>query len=57
MKKTKQSYWFKIPEYLPNLLSMDEYLEFVESNLKHIDWEAYRRWKKLSAVNVPFRIE
>ncbi len=39
----------------PRILSMDEYLEFVQFNLKHaFDRKAYAKWKKLSAVNVPF---
>ncbi|MFH1360857.1 MAG: hypothetical protein ABIJ41_07520 [Candidatus Omnitrophota bacterium] len=43
----------------PKPLSMDEYLEFVEFNLKQIpfDREAYAKEKKLLAVNVPFRIK
>ena len=42
----------------PKLLSMDEYLAFVEFNLKHfpVDRAAYRKHKKLIAVDVPFRI-
>ena len=42
----------------PKPLSMDEYLEFVEFNLKEIpfDREAYKKEKKLLAVDVPFRI-
>lgn len=43
----------------PKPLSMDEYLEFVEFNLKHIpfDRKAYAKEKKLLSVNVPFRIK
>jgi len=45
-----------LPE--PKVLSMDDYLEFVEFNLKHnFDKKAYRKWKKMSAVNVPFRLK
>ena len=46
-----------LPE--PEPLSMEEYLEFVEFMLREmpVDWEAYSQEKKLSAVNVPFRIE
>ena len=49
----------KGPTKEPKPLSMDEYLEFVEFNLKHVpfDRKAYRKWKKLLAVNVPFRIK
>lgn len=43
----------------PKPLSMDEYLKFVEFNLKNIpfDRKAYRKEKKLLAVNVPFLIK
>ncbi|MBF0483531.1 MAG: hypothetical protein HQL25_02380 [Candidatus Omnitrophica bacterium] len=38
------------------ILSMDEYLEFVEFNLTHnFDKDAYAKWKTLMAVNVPFK--
>ncbi len=49
----------KGPMREPKPLSMDEYLEFVEFNLKEIpfDHKAYAKEKKLLAVNVPFRIE
>ena len=41
----------------PKSLSMDEYLKFVEFNLKHtVDLKFYRKQKKLLAVDVPFRI-
>lgn len=42
----------------PEPLSMEEYLKFVEFMLKEmpVDWEAYDKEKKLTAVNVPFRI-
>ena len=36
-------------------LSMDEYLEFVQFNLKHaFNRKSYAKWKKLQAVNAPF---
>lgn len=36
-------------------LSMDEYLHFVSFHLQHtFNKRAYRYWKKLTAVNVPF---
>jgi hypothetical protein len=39
----------------PKCLSMDEYLEFVNFNLKFMpDREASRRWKKTLFVNTPF---
>ncbi len=43
----------------PKVLSMDEYLKFVEFNLQHVpfDRKFYAKQKKLLAVNVPFRIE
>ena len=40
------------------MLSMDEYLQFVQFNLKHaFDKKAYARWKKILAVDVPFVIK
>jgi hypothetical protein len=40
------------------VLSMDEYLEFVQFNLKYtVDKKAAREWKKLLAVDVPFVIK
>ena len=40
------------------VLSMDEYLKFVEFNLRHaFDRKTYSKWKKKLAVNVPFRID
>ena len=48
----------KGPMMAPKTLSMDGYLEFVEFNLKHnFDREAYKKEKKLLAVNAPFRIK
>lgn len=42
----------------PKILSMDDYLDFVQFNLKYtLDREFYAKQKKLLAVNVPFRIE
>jgi hypothetical protein len=39
-------------------LSMDDYLEFVQFNLKHaFNKRAYTKWKKMLAVNVPFSIK
>ena len=39
-------------------LSMDEYLEFVQFNLRHtFDKRAYAQWKKILAVNVPFSLK
>jgi len=39
-------------------LTMDEYLKFVQFNLKHaFDKKAYAKWKKMFVVNVPFSIE
>ena len=37
------------------ILSMDVYLEFIQFNLRNtFDEEAYKKWKKMIAVNVPF---
>jgi len=42
----------------PKVLSMDEYLKFVQFNLKEsFDKEAYAKWKKMSVVNVAFFLE
>jgi hypothetical protein len=42
----------------PKTLSMDEYLEFVEFNLKHnFDRKAYKEEKKKFSVNVPFSLK
>lgn len=39
------------------ILSMDEYLKFVQFNLKNtFDKKAYEKWKKMLVVNVPFSI-
>ena len=39
------------------ILSMDEYLKFVEFNLTNaFDKKAYAKWKKILVVNVPFSI-
>lgn len=39
-------------------LSMNDYLQFVQFNLKHaFDQKSYARWKKMLAVNVPFSIK
>lgn len=39
------------------ILSMEEYLEFVQFNLENLfDKEAYLQWKKIIAVNVPFKL-
>ena len=39
------------------ILSMDEYLEFVQFNLKNaFDRKSYGKWKKKMIVNTPFSI-
>jgi len=39
------------------ILSMDEYLKFIQFNLQHaFDKKAYEKWKKMLSVNVPFSI-
>jgi hypothetical protein len=41
----------------PKTLSMDDYLKFVEFNLKYtVDIEAVRQRKRMMAVNVPFSL-
>ena len=36
-------------------LSMDDYLKFVQFNLRHaFDKKAYAKWKKMLVVNTPF---
>ena len=40
------------------ILSMDEYVRFVQFNLENtLDKESYWKWKKIIAVNVPFRLK
>ncbi len=40
------------------ILSMNEYLKFVQFNLENFfDRKAYAKWKKMSIVNVPFVIK
>ena len=40
------------------ILSMNEYLKFVQFNLKQaFDREAYAKWKKMLIVDVPFVIK
>ena len=42
----------------PRALSMDEYLKFVQFNLKYtVDKKAYAKWKKSFSVDVPFFIK
>ena len=39
------------------ILSMDEYLEFIQFNLENLfDKEFYFRWKETIAVNTPFKL-
>ena len=45
-----------IPE--PKPLLMDEYLKFVNFNLRYtVDRKASRRWKKALSVNEPFSLK
>jgi hypothetical protein len=45
----------KLPLSAQKSLSMDEYLEFIDFNLKYtVDKKASRSWKKTLFVNVPF---
>ncbi len=47
----------KTPLSQPKILSMDDYLKFVQFNLKYaFDKRAYAKWKKMLAVNVRFVI-
>ncbi|MGE0267153.1 MAG: hypothetical protein AB7S78_01675 [Candidatus Omnitrophota bacterium] len=40
-----------------HVLSMDEYLQFVQFNLNNaFDKKAYAKWKKMLIVDVPFSI-
>lgn len=40
------------------IFSMDEYLKFVQFNLKHtFDKKIYAKWKKMIVVNVPFSLK
>ncbi len=42
----------------PKVLSMDQYLKFVQFNLREaFDQKAYAKWKKMLVVNVPFVIK
>jgi len=44
--------------YKTRILSMDEYLKFVQFNLEQVfDKKAYAKWKRMSVVNVPFVIK
>lgn len=57
MKKLKLPI-IKGPLPTSRTLSMDEYLKFVQFNLKYaFDKRAHAKWKKLLAVNVPFVIK
>lgn len=39
----------------PKILSMDNYLKFVQFNLKYtFNKKAYSKWKQMLVVNVPF---
>ncbi len=42
----------------PKILSMNEYLKFVQFNLKQaFDKKAYSKWKKMLRVNASFSIK
>ena len=42
----------------PKVLSMDDYLKFVQLNLEYFfDKEAHAEWKKMLVVSVPFLIK
>lgn len=47
----------KKPNTPKRILSMDEYLKFVQFNLRNtFDQKSYGKWKKMMIVNVPFSI-
>ena len=57
MKKLKLPI-FKAPLPQAKILSMDDYLKFVQFNLKHaFDKKAYAKWKKMIAVDAPFSLK
>lgn len=40
------------------ILSMDEYIKFIQFNIKQaFDKKAYAKWKKMMVVNVSFSIK
>ncbi len=42
----------------PPVLSMDEYVQFVRFNIENtFDRGSYWEWKKLMAVDVPFKLK
>ena len=46
------------PQREPPVLSMEEYIDFVQFNLENtFDKEAYWELKKIMAIDVPFKIE
>ena len=48
----------KKPLIQKRILSMDEYLQFVQFNLQYtFNKEGYEKWKKMTAVNFPFFIK
>ena len=56
MKKLKLPI-IKAPMPESKILSMDDYLKFIQFNLKYtFDKKAYAKWKKLQVVDVPFRL-
>ncbi len=56
MKKLKLPI-IKVPKQQSKILSMDDYLKFVQFNLKYtFDRQAYTKWKKMQIVDVPFRL-
>ncbi len=57
MKKLRFPVIKNVPS-VPKTLSMDNYLKFVQFNLKHaFNKKAYSQWKRMLAVNVPFVIK
>ena len=57
MKKLKLPV-IKTPMAQPRILSMDDYLKFVQFNLKYtFDRKAYARWKKMLIVDELFSLK
>lgn len=57
MKKLKLPV-IKAPMPKPKILSMNDYLKFVQFNLKNaFDKKAYAKWKRKLAVNAKFALK
>lgn len=48
----------KVPNQRSKILSMSDYLKFVQFNLKYtFDRQAYAKWKRMQIVEVPFQLK